>query len=162
MWYFWFALIHFCCADIFLANNCSFDIEYKLDPISNITTVLPAHEGVWFPVDLTAWLPTQLLAIKVGFSISPGIKQNITQFEFSLSPDGTSLWYDASSLNGNPFYAYGYSLSAPGYMAISCHPNQTYCPHTYNTTGEDANLYRRAPVYNCSANVPVTAVIGID
>ena len=77
------------------------------------------------------------VSIKIGTTAGE-VQKPILQLEYTNS--GGLIYFDASQINGNPFSAYGYTLTDNVGLEEYCAPPCTNCPFVYYS-GEDGTVY---------------------
>ncbi len=96
---------------------------------------IAASTGTWSaPISSTT---NDGVSIKIG-TTSGEVQKPILQLEYTNS-DGL-VYFDASQINGNPFSAYGYTLTDNVGLEEYCAPPCTDCSFVYYS-GEDGTVY---------------------
>ncbi|EDN08940.1 BYS1 domain-containing protein [Histoplasma capsulatum] len=73
------------------------------------------------------------VSLKIG--LQP-VRSNITQFEYTLV--NTTVWYDLSNIDGDPFRDEGYKLTSNSSCPeVYCPPSGAPCKEVYNRPDDD-------------------------
>ena len=118
-------------------NFCTFDVyvySCNQQGCGDEVTVA-ANGGTWSaPISSTT---DDGISIKIG-TTSGEVEKPILQLEYTNS--GGLVYFDASQINGNPFSAYGYTLSDTVGLENYCAPPCTACAGVYYTS-TDGTVY---------------------
>ena len=118
-------------------NFCTFDVYlYSCNEQGcGAEVTVAGNGGTWSaPISSTT---DDGVSIKIG-TTSGEVEKPILQLEYTNS--GGLVYFDASQINGNPFSAYGYTLSDTVGLESYCAPPCTACAGVYYTS-TDGSVY---------------------
>ena len=111
-------------------NNCGFSIQLSsVGGSPGPVTTIPS--GGSYSEQLHVSSTGAGISIKVDQNGSPLTSNNIAQFEYTLS--GSTVYYDLSLINGDPFKAQYQAInpSIGSCDSITCQPNEVPCQAAY-------------------------------
>ena len=97
-------------------------------------TPVPASGGTWSEQYQTPE------GSGVSIKINNGDQNNIVQFEYTIDPDMSMVFYDLSLVNGNPLRDFFQTIVPDDTTcpSITCQPGQVPCPDAYNSPDENS------------------------